>query len=111
KPKTNIMKKTTYLMALFFVFYSFAYSQYTLIPDPIFENRLITAGIDSNPVLDGQILTADANAFTGLLSLSNRGINDLTGIEAFINITQLNVDWNNITNLDLTNNTLLTKVI
>ncbi|GGG38992.1 T9SS type A sorting domain-containing protein [Bizionia arctica] len=104
------MKKNTYLMALFFAFFSLTYGQITLIPDAIFETRLVNAGIDTDGAVNGQMLTADANSFTGLLSLSNRGISDLTGIEAFTNITALNVDWNNITNLDLTNNTLLTSV-
>jgi hypothetical protein len=110
------MKKTTYLMALFFAFYSFAYAQYTAIPDANFEQRLIDDGIDSNPIPDFQILTSEAVAVTGGLNLAgdgvSLGIQDLTGIDAFINITGLDVSYNiNLsTGMDLTSNTLLTSI-
>jgi hypothetical protein len=110
------MKKSIFLMALSFVFYSYTYAQYTAIPDTVFEQRLITDGIDSEGTLDGQILTADANAVTGNLNVLGDdvtlGIQDLTGIEAFINISSLEVSYNQnlTTGMDLTNNTLLTSV-
>ena len=82
---------------------------YTTIPDVNFEQRLIDIGIDSEGgPTDGQILTADAEAQTSLLSLSSFSISDLTGIEAFINITHLDCSFNQLTSLDVSLNTALT---
>lgn len=102
------MKKTTYLLAIFIAFQTIAFAQYTLIPDSNFEQALITFGYDSEGTLDGQILTADATAATGLLGLAGQGISDLTGIEAFVNIDGLNVNYNTLNvPVDLSFNTLL----
>lgn len=100
------MKKTTYLVVLFFAFLNFSYAQYTAVPDANFEQALIDAGIDT--ALDGQVLTASANAYTGGLSMINLDITDLTGIEAFTNLISLNISYNTgISNLDLSSCTAL----
>ncbi|MFV0571939.1 MAG: T9SS type A sorting domain-containing protein [Xanthomarina gelatinilytica] len=105
------MKKTTYLMILFFGIYSFSFAQYTPIPDIAFEQQLINDGIDSNTTIDGQILTSEANNYSGALDIANSGISDLTGIEAFFNITSINFNYNTgITSVDLTNSPLLTSI-
>ena len=82
---------------------------YTLIPDPNFEQALIDQGIDTNPIIDGQVLTA---AISGLLELSvpNLQIADLTGIEDFTALTNLSCSDNELTSLDVTNNTALTNL-
>ena len=76
---------------------------YTLIPDPNFEQALIDQGIDTNPIIDGQVLTA---AISGLLELSvqNLQIADLTGIEDFTALTNLYCGGNQLTSLDVSNN-------
>ncbi len=105
------MKKTTYLMILFFGFCSLTFAQYTSIPDIYFEQQLINDGIDSNTIIDGQILTSEANNYSGALDIANSGISDLTGIEAFFNITSINFNYNTgITSVDLTNSPLLTSI-
>ena len=82
--------------------------QYTAIPDVAFETALIAGEIDSEGTLDGQILTVDAEGFSGTLNLNSSGVLDMTGIEAFINMAGLNFDYNdNITALNLNNNTAL----
>ena len=75
---------------------------YTLIPDPNFEQALIDLGIDSDG-LNGQILNADAMGVASL-DVSSEMISDLTGIEAFQDVTWLNCVGNNLSNLDLSNN-------
>lgn len=45
--------------------------------------------------------------FTGLINCSNDNISDLTGIEYFTALTQLNCGGNLLTSLDLSNNTAL----
>jgi len=60
------------------------------IPDTEFEKRLIALGVDTTGVLDGYILRSDAENVTGILDLTDNytsPLTDLTGIEAFINLT------------------------
>lgn len=104
------MRKTTYLILLLLIGPFSAVAQYTSIPDSNFEQALIDFGVDSEGILDGQILSADAAAETNL-TVINRGITDLTGIEGFVNLTSLNVSYNSgLTALDLTANTSLTSI-
>ncbi|MBP92958.1 MAG: hypothetical protein CMC55_02440 [Flavobacteriaceae bacterium] len=113
------MKKTTYLLAIFIALQTFSYAQcpgtpdpgYTCVPDTAFEQALIDFNYDSEAILDGRILTADALAATGSLSLPNKGISDLTGLEAFLNIDAVNLSYNTaITVADLTPNINVTDV-
>jgi hypothetical protein len=84
----------------------FANAQLTPIPDSDFELKLVTLGIDTNGIT-GNILNTDAEAVVSL-NVSNFGIEDLTGIEAFINITNLNCADNALLGtLDLSQNVLL----
>ena len=81
--------------------------QYTLIPDTNFEKRLIALGLDD--IADGKVLTPDIMSVTKLDLYSN-AINTLKGIEDFSSLTTLNCNFNNITTLDLSKNTLLTSL-
>ena len=82
-----------------------SYSQTTPIPDPVFENALISMGIDTNG-MTGNILNTDAAGVTNLI-IKNMGISDLSGIEAFVDIVMLDCEDNLLTSLDLTFNTKL----
>lgn len=105
------MKKTTYLIALIISIHAFTFAQYTSIPDAVFENYLISSGIDSEGTLDGQILTIDANSYVGNINTASLAIADFTGIEAFIATTGLNVSYNSsFTSLDLSSNIALTSI-
>lgn len=78
-------------------------AQIVNIPDANFKNYLIWNNeIDTNN--DNQIQISEAENFTGLLDCSNRFIEDLTGIEAFINITELYCYNNPIMTLDVSKN-------
>ncbi|WP_299098612.1 T9SS type A sorting domain-containing protein [uncultured Winogradskyella sp.] len=85
------------------------YSQTTAIPDANFEQALIDEGIDTNG-LNGNILNVDAENTTSLI-LTNRNISDVSGIEAFTNLTTLYLSQNNLTTLDVTNNLLLGNLV
>lgn len=76
-------------------------AQFTPIPDSNFEQRLIDLGIDTSAAPDGQILTSAANAVTGTLDVSDLNIQDLTGIEAFTSIDELDCSSNQIDSLDI----------
>lgn len=82
---------------------SFGIAQSTFIPDVNFELALINEGYESGPP-DGVIATWRMNSIT-LLYISGYGITDLTGIEDATNLMLLDIDNNQITNLNLSNNT------
>jgi hypothetical protein len=96
------MKKITFTL-LFLVISLISKGQTTLIPDPVFEQELINQGIDTNG-FTGNILNSDAQAII-MLSVDNANINDITGINAFTNLTSLSCFGNNLTavNLAITN--------
>jgi surface protein len=74
----------------------------TLIPDANFEQALIDLGIDSDGLINGQVFTSDVSGVTSL-DVSNKNINDLTGNEDFIGLTNLNCSQNNLASLNLAN--------
>lgn len=83
---------------------------YINIPDNYFEEILIERGIDSDGVINQQILKTDAEKINRLdlnLSAHFGYIVDLTGIEGFVNITLLSASGHNIENIDLSYNTKL----
>jgi len=99
--------KTTLLFLSVFLSASL-FGQYTQIPDPNFEQRLITLGYDSGTP-DGIVLTADIIDIYDL-NVNGLNINDLTGIEDFIGLQILSCGLNNLTSLDLSQNTALLEL-
>lgn len=79
--------------------------EWTYIPDPKFEQALIDQNKTSGPV-DGWVYTPDISDEISL-HVYGKGINDLTGIEDFTSLKQLYAWENNLTELDLSQNTLL----
>jgi len=77
------------------------------IPDQNFKNALLThtPTIDTNG--DGEIQCDEAEAFTGSMFMIFKSISDMTGIDAFVNMTNLYCGFNSIANLDVSNNTQL----
>lgn len=88
------------------------YSEYcydsTYVPDDIFEQTLINLGYDSG-ALDDYVPTINIKNVTAL-DLNSKGISDLTGIEDFIALKELNCSNNILTALDLSKNTLLSDL-
>lgn len=104
------MKKTLLLFTtcLYFGMFS-AFAQNVNIPDANFKNYLLAdAVINTNS--DSEISVAEALAFSGELLINGLSISDLTGIEAFTNITRLDCYSNNLTSLDVSNNLALTRL-
>ena len=83
-----------------------AFGQTTAIPDANFEQALIDLGHDD--VIDGAVLTANISGVT-YLNVGYKSISDLTGIEDFINLRHLFCNNNQLTNLDISQNTLLNQ--
>ena len=73
------------------------------IPDANFKAALL-ANASINTTDDGEISFEEAEAFTGTMNVSNESISDLTGIEAFINITALFANNNDLGSIDVSNN-------
>ena len=81
-----------------------AAAQNTLIPDANFEQALINLGYDN--VIDGGLLTANISGLT-TVSVNAQNISDLTGIEDFTALTSLDCGGNQLTSLDVSQNSAL----
>ena len=75
---------------------------YTYVPDNNFEQALIDLGYDD--VLNDFVLIENI-ADLDSLDVSEKEINDLTGIEDFAALTYLNCQTNQLTSLDVSANT------
>ncbi|MEP5595737.1 MAG: hypothetical protein ABJP52_17065, partial [Flavobacteriaceae bacterium] len=79
------------------------------IPDANFKNALLS-NTSINTDNDTEISYNEAAAFTGTMDVSFYNIADLTGIEAFVNITKLFCFDNALASLDVSANTALTDL-
>lgn len=82
---------------------------YVTIPDIKFEEELIALGIDSDNIVNQQILKTDAESIENL-SIGGKSIVDLTGIEGFINLKRLYADANDLESIDLSDNIQLDTI-
>ena len=80
------------------------------IPDANFKAALL-ADAAINTIDDGEITVGEAEAYAGAINVSSSSIMDLTGIEYFSNITNLNALANDLGAVDLSNNTQLTEIL
>ncbi len=88
---------------MFFVYLWFPLllsGQYTMIPDPNFEQVLIDMNVDDT--LDGRVLTASIDTVRQL-QLSYKNISDLTGIQDFSALEVLSAAWTPLTRLEISN--------
>lgn len=105
------MNKVLLFFALTFAQLSMAQTSCIVtIPDANFKNALLnhTPVIDTNE--DGEIQCDEATSFAGTITVNNESIEDLTGIEAFTSITSLNCNSNNLTSLNVSQNTALQQL-
>jgi len=77
------------------------------IPDANFKTELINNSL-INTNMDDEIQKTEALEFDGFISVPNKGISNLTGIEDFTEIIGLYCPNNLLTTLDVSNNTQLT---
>ena len=95
------------LLRIFLCFPLFSFGQFTYVPDDSFEQELINLGLDF--VLDDNVETIAIDTVSSLY-INGLGIADLTGIEGFLALKDLFCYSNQITFLDLSNNTQLFEV-
>ncbi|GBF20792.1 MULTISPECIES: leucine-rich repeat domain-containing protein [Arenibacter] len=88
-------------------------NQYLDITDASFEAILIKEGIDSDGTLNQRMLRKDALEVSVLdLNFSSETvISDLTGIEGFVGLKKLSAMQQEITEIDLSYNTLLDSLV
>ena len=79
----------------------------TYVPDDNFENALINLGLDN--ILDNYVATASIDTVT-ILNVSSKNIADLTGIEDFTALLELNCSENQLSELDVSHNTYLSTL-
>lgn len=94
------MKTKLFLVSLLASFW--ANAQTTSIADFYFEQYLVDQGFDTNG-MNGNILNSDAQAVTSL-DMTDLNITNLSGIEAFTNLTHIYCVSCNLTTVDLSNN-------
>ncbi len=104
-----IKTPTKLFFVLFFVVCCSAFGQTTPIPDPNFEAQLIALGHDSNGQ-NGNILNSDAQTVTELIT-NGDNITNFDGLQAFRNITRLDLGRNQFTTLPLENLAALEELI
>jgi hypothetical protein len=85
-----------------------ALPEYVSVPDSKFEQALIARGFDN--VLDGKIKTSPIANVTELIIMDRLGINNAEGIEAFRNLRKLQIEHNNLTTINLSQNINLTWI-
>jgi len=97
------------LVALGVANFVIAQDQIITIPDIAFKTYLIeNTQINTNG--DNEVQLSEAIAFDGTIDCSNKNISDLTGIEAFVNLTELYCYKNNLIYLNVSQNINLTKL-
>lgn len=113
KPQ-KVISKAAIFTILCFLFQGFQpnnlYAQITAIPDQYFEQALIDKGIDSDGIINGQVLTSDINTVTELILGFNFIVDDITGIEDFTALEVLDVSFSNLNVLDVSNNIQLREL-
>ncbi len=84
------------------------WAQNSLLPDANFEQALIDQGIDSGTV-NGSIPTSSISS-VAYLDVSGKNITDMTGIEDFANLLDLDCSNNLLSNLNVRQNTQLVSL-
>jgi len=95
------MKKITLLLLCLFSF-QFYSAQEINFPDQNLKDALL----NHNPIIDtnqdNEIQISEAAALTGLLYLRYKQVSDVTGLENFVNITELNLKYNELDSFSIT---------
>jgi PKD repeat protein len=103
------MKKLLFISTLVLLTFTTKLSaQFVNIPDLNFKSFLLSNS-SINTTFDAEITYVEASAYNGSIFAGTQGISDLTGIEAFTNLTVLDVSQNALSTIDLSQNIALTS--
>lgn len=89
-----------YLVLIFWISQSIAFSQNVNIPDTIFKSYVLSKCDTNN---DGNVQINEA-VLIDSLTIESMGISDLTGMEYFSNLTWIQCGGNNISTMNTSNN-------
>jgi len=110
KIKLLFLKKSNYLLLILLTLgFADLHAQVTAIPDTVFEQWLINSNIDTDGVLNHQVLTADISGVTEL-NLYYVNIRDFSGLQDFKALTSLTTGYAPATSMDLSSLTQLTTL-
>ncbi len=100
------MKNLFILISLLFSLAQSSIAQVVNIPDANFKKALV-----NNPLIntnkDAEIQVSEAVAYKDTIDVTEKMIQSLVGIEAFINLERLSCPFNNLTSLDVSKNIAL----
>jgi hypothetical protein len=97
------LRKLFFSITLMYTSISYAdYGGMISVPDPKFERALIELGVDADKHVNGLIDPINILEIKELL-LANKGIYDLTGLEAFTQLEILDISDNKLDKLDVSN--------
>ena len=85
------------------------FAQKTYVPDDNFETYLENINMGDGIANNDSVLTANISG-VNILNIQNQNISDLTGIEDFNALTYLECNGNQLTSLDVSQNTALTML-
>ena len=106
---SNFFPMRFFITSLIFLTLIEVNAQIVSIPDTTFRNYLINnSSINTNG--DSLIQVSEASQYSGTISCQGLGIYDLTGIEAFTNVTSLLCYQNFLDSIDLSSNIALTML-
>lgn len=85
------------------------FAQTTAIPDVNFEQALIDLGYDAGTP-DGEVVTANISGVFSL-NVASKSITDMTGIEGFASLTYLYCNNNQLSSIDVSQNSSLEQFV
>jgi Leucine-rich repeat (LRR) protein len=101
--------KKNYLLLVAILFTQILTAQVVNIPDANFK-KVLTDNKAINTNSDAEIQVSEAIAYSASIACNSKGIKDLTGIEAFVNIKELYCPSNQLTDLNVSKNVKLTSL-
>ncbi|MEX6626772.1 DUF7619 domain-containing protein [Tenacibaculum salmonis] len=102
------MKKLL-LLTLLIAYFAIGNAQKIDFPDPLFENALLNHIPKIDTDNNSEISIQEAENVT-YLNLDNKWINNLSGIENFVNLVTLQANKNQLTSIDITKNVELRSI-
>ena len=100
------MSKTLIFTLMLCIFVFNLKAQFVNFPDSNFKNHVLWTV--PHPTSTKDITYAEASAYSGSINVDNANITSIVGIEAFVNLTSLSCNNDDLLSMDLSHNQELT---